>query len=74
MSEFKPTSTPLKTKNHLTINDGTPLPNPKDYRSFVGALQYLSLTRLDVTFSVNKLSQFTHRPTETHWAILIRLL
>ena len=29
-------------------------------------LQYLSLSRLDITFSVNKLSQFMHHPTSTH--------
>lgn len=49
MSDCKPASTPMTTSNHLTTTDGTPLQSPTDYRSFVGALQYLSLTRPDVT-------------------------
>ena len=39
MSDYKLTSTPMSTSVHLTANDGTPLPNPKDFRSLVGALQ-----------------------------------
>lgn len=56
MSDCKPASTPLTTSFHLTNNEGTPLAKPTDYRSLVGALQYLSLTRPDVAFAVNKLS------------------
>ncbi|KAJ9568075.1 hypothetical protein OSB04_004041 [Centaurea solstitialis] len=74
MNNCKPASTPLTISDHLTTTNGTPLPDPKNYRSFVGGLQYLSLTRPDVAFAVNKLSQFMHRPTDIHWAALKRLL
>ncbi|KAI3701690.1 hypothetical protein L6452_26950 [Arctium lappa] len=73
MSDCKSASTPSTTSPHPTT-DGTPLANPTDYRSLVGGLQYLSLTRPDVAFSVNKLSQFMHRPTVNHWTALKRLL
>lgn len=39
----------------------------KEYQSLIGSLLYLSIcTRPDITFSVNKLSQFNHNPHEEH--------
>jgi len=40
----------------------------------VGSLQYLLLTRLDIAYAVNKLSQFMHKPTTKHWTCVKRLL
>jgi histone deacetylase 1/2 len=59
MSSCKPVSAPLSASEKLTLNEGTPL-GPKDtthYRSVVGALQYLTLTRPDISYSVNKVCQ-----------------
>jgi hypothetical protein len=56
MSNCKPVSTPLTLCDKLMINDGVAL-GPRDsteYRSIVGALQYLTLTRSDLSYSVNK--------------------
>uniref|UniRef100_A0A2N9IVZ2 Reverse transcriptase Ty1/copia-type domain-containing protein n=1 Tax=Fagus sylvatica TaxID=28930 RepID=A0A2N9IVZ2_FAGSY len=44
------------------------------FRSTIGALQYLSLTRPDIAFTVNKLSQFMHKPTLLHWQSVKHLL
>lgn len=33
------------------------------YRSVIGALQYLTLTGLDISYNVNKLNQFMKSPT-----------
>jgi hypothetical protein len=48
--------TPLSLNDNLSLTDGTPLGSEDStcYRSIVGALQYLTLTRSDLAFSVNK--------------------
>jgi histone deacetylase 1/2 len=54
--------------NSLGLEDAT------RYRSIVGALQYLTLTRPDISFSVNKVCQFLHAPTTSHWTAVKRIL
>ncbi|GAU24783.1 hypothetical protein TSUD_356130 [Trifolium subterraneum] len=50
------------------------LPSPTEYRTLVGSLQYLSLTRPDIAFSTNKLTQFMQNPRTAHWSALKRVL
>jgi hypothetical protein len=52
----KPASTPLAAGEKLSAQVGTPLGqhDATQYRSIVGALQYLTLTHPDLTFVVNK--------------------
>lgn len=48
------------------IKEGDPLfPDPTLYRSVVGALQYVTVTRPDVAFAVSKVSKFMHSPSTT---------
>ena len=68
MNNYTPCPTPLSSSEKLSLTDGTPL-GPDDtthYMSIIGALQYLTLTRPDLSFSVNKFCQFLHTPTTTH--------
>jgi histone deacetylase 1/2 len=44
------------------------------YRSVVGGLQYLTFTRPEISFAVNKVCQFLSQPTEVHWEVVKRIL
>jgi histone deacetylase 1/2 len=76
MHSCKPAPTPLSSSEQLSLTDGTPLGSEDctQYRSIVGALQYLTLTRPDLAFSVNKVCQFLHAPTTEHWTAVKRIL
>lgn len=70
---IKPTATPMATGRNISKFDGEIMNNPTLFRSAVGGLQYLGHTRADITYSVNKMSQFLQNPTNTHWIALKRI-
>lgn len=74
MQDAKIVLTPIPTTPTPMLHSGSPLPDPSEYRQVVGSLQYLLITRPDIAFSVNKLSQFMHCPTTEHWSLVKRLL
>jgi hypothetical protein len=55
------------------MDDGTASVDSTEFRRVLGSLQYLSLTRPDISVAVNKLSQFMHKPITTHWTTVKRL-
>ncbi|CAM8886571.1 unnamed protein product [Rhodiola kirilowii] len=76
MENCKPTSTPLSTTEKLSREHGRPLgkDDALKYRSIVGGLQYLTLTRPDISFAVNKVCQYLSKPTDAHWEAAKRIL
>lgn len=74
MDGARDVTTPLSTSVSLKLEDGSSSVDSTKYRSVIGALQYLTLTRLDISFTVNKLLQFRHTPSQTHWTATKRLL
>jgi hypothetical protein len=44
------------------------------YHSLVGGLQYLTMTRLDLSFVVNKVCQYLHEPRTPHMTAIKRIL
>ena len=74
MSHAKPSPTPMCFHNKLSLDDSPAFDAPSLYRSTVGALRYLTLTRPDLAFSVNKLSQYLQAPTVAHWNACKRVL
>jgi histone deacetylase 1/2 len=75
MNHSKPINTPLSSVEKLSVAKGEQL-GPEDstkYRRIVGAMQYLTLTRPDISFAVNKVCQFLHAPTTVHWSAVKRI-
>ncbi|KAJ8763354.1 hypothetical protein K2173_002237 [Erythroxylum novogranatense] len=72
MQDCKSMPSPQYTKHDL--NEAKPLADPFVYRSAIGALQYLTLTRPDIAFSVNYASQFMQAPTTSHMKLIHRIL
>lgn len=58
---------PLSSSLALSSTEGTLAADATMFRKVIGKLQYFSFTRPDFSFAVNKLSQFMHAPTVTHW-------
>lgn len=50
----------------LSTYDGPLFDDPTIYHNTMDNLQYLSFTRLDVSFAVNKACQFMYSPRESH--------
>ncbi|KAL0641806.1 hypothetical protein Bca4012_102527 [Brassica carinata] len=56
------------------IEDSKAFHDPKLYRKLVGKLIYLTITRPDICFAVNQVSQHMQVPKEHHWLMVERLL
>jgi hypothetical protein len=75
-----PASTPIKLNSHLVKASKEEreahLSSGNDFRSLVGALNYLSVTtRPDITFAVSSLSQFLNEPgSAQYWEAGIQVL
>ncbi|KAI3765987.1 hypothetical protein L2E82_16034 [Cichorium intybus] len=71
--ESKPVPTPLITHETFTSH-GFPFQDVTRYRSLVGALQYLTITRPDLSYAVNQASQYLQAPTTDHFQSVKRIL
>ncbi|KAL5564937.1 hypothetical protein UlMin_028101 [Ulmus minor] len=74
MDNAKPLPMPMVSSLKLTVSDGDPITNATEYRSIVGALQYITITRLEIAFSVNKVYQFMQSPLDEHMKAVKRIL
>jgi hypothetical protein len=72
MTDCRPCGSPCVIKSddpNLSLFD-----NPEFYRSIVGSLQYLTLTRPDLSFAVNAVCQHMHSPTVHHFNAVKRII
>ncbi|XP_039036162.1 secreted RxLR effector protein 161-like [Hibiscus syriacus] len=58
----------------LEGNDGQLFGDAHLYHNIAGGLQYACLTRPDIAYAVNKVSQYMNSPCDTHWRAVKRIL
>ena len=66
MLDCKSVGTPMDLNVKLVPSQGEPLQDPRRYRRLIGKLNYLAITRPDISFPVNVVSQFLQSPCDSH--------
>nr|XP_020186428.1 uncharacterized mitochondrial protein AtMg00810-like [Aegilops tauschii subsp. strangulata] len=74
MLNCHPVATPVDTKTKVSALEGSPASDASLYRSIVGALQYLTLTRPDLQYVVQQVCLHMHAPRDYHWTLVKRIL
>ncbi|XP_020702165.1 uncharacterized protein LOC110113807, partial [Dendrobium catenatum] len=65
---------PSFTKIPVSGSDDPPVFDALTYRKIIGSLQYLTLTRPDISYAMNTLSQHMHNPATIHTVMLKKLI
>ncbi|KAH9782897.1 retrovirus-related pol polyprotein from transposon RE1 [Citrus sinensis] len=74
MDGCKETSTPMSVVPKLSAEGGKQFSDPTLYRSIVGALLYVTITRPEISYAVHRLSQYMQNPLQPHWLGCKRIL
>nr|GEZ15160.1 retrovirus-related Pol polyprotein from transposon TNT 1-94 [Tanacetum cinerariifolium] len=70
----RPYKLPMDHNLKLQADVGTPLQDPEVYRKFIGRLIYLTITRPDICYTVQLLSQFMQNLTLVHMQAVKHLM
>ncbi|XP_047265751.1 uncharacterized mitochondrial protein AtMg00810-like [Capsicum annuum] len=83
----KPAGTPLESNLKLTSTDfdnliasdkhndtGRELEDTGQYQRLIGRILYLTRTRIDIAYAVQVLSQFIHKPKQSHMDAALRVV
>lgn len=70
----KPATTPMDPRVNLHSDMGNLYDDPSRYRRLIGRLLYLNITRPDISFSIQKLSQYVSSPRTPHFEAACHLV
>jgi hypothetical protein len=70
----KPVDTSMNPNVKLLPNQREPISDSWRYRRLVGKLNYLTVTRPDISFAVSVVSQFLNSPCQEHMDVVIQIL
>lgn len=74
LSQSTPLKLPMDIHLRLSHDTGEYLHDPHPYQRMMGKLIYLTITRPDIAYSVNILTQFMQHPTVAHMEAAVKLL
>jgi hypothetical protein len=66
MAELKPMSTPMSSTASLGPDEDGEAMDQREYRSMIGSLLYLTMTRPDIQFTVGLCARFQASPRSSH--------
>ena len=74
LQDTSSSDTPLEVNTKYRSEEGDLLLDPTVFRQLVGSLNYLTITRPDISFVVQQVSQFMHTPRHLHLAVVRRII
>ena len=74
MDSYNAVNTLVATGLKLSKEGEGKLVNSTMYKSLVGSLRYLTMTRLDILYGVGLVSRYMETPRESHWLTAKRIL
>ena len=74
LTDDKVVDTPLEINVKYGREDGAALLDPTMYRKIVGSLVYLTVTRPDIAYAVQLMSQFVSDPCQLHLSAVHRII
>ncbi|XP_020266633.1 uncharacterized protein LOC109842135 [Asparagus officinalis] len=74
MNECNPVNTPVAIGMKLSREGDGRFVDSTLFKSLVGSLRYLTITRPDITYGVGLVSRYMETPNESHWLAAKRIL
>ena len=74
MSNCNPVNTPIATRTKLSREGNGDFVDSTLFKSLVGSMRYLTITRPDITYGVGLVSCYMETPKQSHWLVAKRIL